>query len=211
VFVRASRRVRKALYEFASTLGWTDLRRPFFGSMAVRGMWNGRAGDRFPSPPGEGSRGEVSPPGAAAAFGWQAAQKSTPAYVSAEIAFDRAGRFEIRARAARRNFLQRPIMLFGPPRIDLFDPADAARYDVWASDRTLVDSLLAVPGIRERLDANLAGGGVLSLRNARLRIRRPLRTAPQKAFRFRFKVGPDLDRVRAIAGEEWALLTMAPE
>ena len=209
-FVRASRRVRKALYEFAATLGWTDLRRPRFGSMAVRGMWNGRPGDRFPSPPGEGRRGEVSPPGVAAAFGWQPAQKSRPAYVSAEIAFDRPGRFEMRGRPAKGSFLERPIMLFGPPRIDLFDPADSARYDARASDRTLVDSLLAIPGIRERLDANLADGGVLRAKNGRLRIRRPLRTAPQKGFRFTFKVGPDLDRVRALAAEEWALLAMSP-
>ena len=139
-------------------------------------------------------------------LGWQAAQKSTPAYVSAEIAFDRPGRFEFRRQMGKRGFLERPIMLFGPPRIEIFDTADSARYDAWASDRTLVDSLLAIPGIHEHLDANLADEGALRAKNGRLRIRRPLRTAPQKALRFTFKVGPNLDRVRAMAAEEWELV-----
>lgn len=185
---RAQRKVRVALSAFASTLGWGDLRKSSFRSLAVRGTWNGRA----------------------VGLGWQAAQKSTPAYVSAQIALDRPGRFEIRSRPAKESFLRRPIMLFGPPKIEFFDPADAARYHAWASDRPLVDSFLAISGIRERLDANLADGGVLSLKKGRLRIRRPFLSPRPSGFKlsFKVKVAPDLDRVRSIVAEEWGLLAM---
>jgi len=187
VALRAQRKVRAALAAFASTLGWTEIRKPLFGTLAVRGTWNGRA----------------------AGLGWQPARKSTPAYVSAEIDLDRPGRFEIRSRGAKENFLRRPIMLFGPPKVDFFDPADAARYYAWASDRTLVDSLLAIPGIRERLDVNLADGGMLTLKRGRLKIRRALRGPRATGFRMSFRIAADLGRVREIALEEWELLRAA--
>lgn len=183
IMIRSSRRARRALFELAGTLGWTDVRKPVLGIAAVRGMWNGRA----------------------VSFGWQGQRKNTPPYLSAEIDVARPGRIVIRSRTAKESFFLRPIMIFGPPRVELFDPADQARYRVWASDRSLVDSLLAIPGIRERLDPNLAEGGALSLKNGRLKIRRPLRKPV--GLRLAFRMGPDLERVRAIALEEWGLIS----
>jgi hypothetical protein len=185
IMIRSSRRARRALFELAGTLGWTDVRKPLLGIAAVRGMWNGKA----------------------VAFSWRGKRKNTPPYLSAEIDLPRPGRFEIRSRTARENFLERRIMIFGPPKVELFEPADEARYRAWASDRSLVDSVLATPGIRERLDANLAEGGALSLKNGRLKIRRPLRTPPARGLRLVFRTGPDLDRIRTIALEEWGLIT----
>jgi len=183
VAARKQRRIRKALAELAASFGWSGIRTHAFAAMSVTGTWNGRAVD----------------------FRWRAPYKNAPAYLSVTIAVERPGRFEMRARA-KGSFLNRPIMMFSPPKIDLFDPADAARYEAWATDRTAVDLALAVPGVRDRLDANLADGGVLSQKKERLRIRRALRLPRLMGFTLTFKSTPDLDRILALAAEEWELV-----
>ncbi len=186
--LRAQRKARAALLELAPNLGWTSIRRPHLSNDAVRGMWGGRV----------------------AALGWIPGQRNSPSRVTAGIDLARPGGFILRARSAKEGFLSRPVVLFAPPKVEFFDPADAARYRAWSTDRSLVDSLLAIPGIRESLDANLAGGGVLTLRKGRLKIHRPLAGAAPargwRSLRLALRQGPDPDRVRALAAEEWALL-----
>ena len=188
IAVRKQRLIRKDLAGLAASFGWSDIRRPALGSQAVKGTWNG----------------------CSVGFQWQPAQKNAPAHLATRIDSPRwsGARFEMRSRAKRR-FLDRPIMIFGPPKIEFFDPADAGRYEAWASDRTTVDSLLAIPGIRESLDVNLADGGVLSAKNGTLRIRRALRSPRLTGFKLTMKTPPDIDRIRAMAKEEWELLSMA--
>lgn len=185
VIFRAQRKARKALFDFAAELGWSSLRKPHLSNDAVRGMWNGRE----------------------AALGWLPASKSSPARVYALVEADRPGSFEIRSRPRRAAFFATPRRIFGPPQIELFDPADAARYCAWASDRSIVDGLLGIPGIRAALEANLQEQGVLKLGKGRLEIRRPFTTARARVFgRFAFRGGPDLDRLREVVREEWGLL-----
>ena len=183
VAARKQRRIRKALAELAASFGWTGIRTHAFGAMSVTGTWNGRAVD----------------------FRWRAPYKNAPAYLSISNAVERPGRFEMRARG-KGSFLNRPIQLFSPPKIDFFDPSDAERYEAWATDRTAMDLMLAIPGIRGRLDVNLADGGVLSQKKGRLRIRRALRLPRSMGFTLTFKSTPDLDRILAMAAEEWELV-----
>jgi hypothetical protein len=182
---RRQRKVGAALSQFVSTVGWSDVRKPFLKFAAMRGMWNGRSVGLLFSP----------------------ASRNTPAYVSTEIDTVLSGRFEIRGRG-KKNFLNRPVMFFGPPKIDFFDPLDASRYLARSTDRSTVDSLLAKSGIRERLDANLIDDGVFTLRKGKLQIRRPLRIPRTRGFRLTFKTNPDLDRIRAVAAEEWRLISI---
>jgi hypothetical protein len=189
VAVRSQRIVRDELYRYAGTLGWEARRKPAFAAtgLAVRGSWQGRPAALVYHPP----------------------SKSSPAYLTAEIGLPAAGRFEIRSKTPRGSFLSLPIVVFGPPTVDLFDPEDAARLRAWADDRSLVDRLLAIPGIRPRLETNLAGGGVLTLRKGRLRLRRRVRADRSRGFQMAMRLGPDLEKVRRIAAEEWSLVSSA--
>ena len=73
-----------------------------------------------------------------------------------------------------------------------------------ADDRSVLDRLLALPGIRPLLSENLqAGGGSMRLKNGVLRVRRSTRILAS------FRLGPNPDQVCAIAREEWALLAAA--
>lgn len=188
IAMRKQRQIRRDLAALAASFGWSEVRRPFFGSLTVKGTWNG----------------------CAVGFQWQPPQKSAPAHLGIRIESPRlaGARFELRSRV-KQSLLNRPIMVFGPPKIDFFDPADSARYEAWASDRTAVDSLLAIPGIRERLDVNLADGGELSAKKGTLRIRRALRSPRLTGFRLTVKTSPGIDRIRAMAKEEWDLMRMA--
>ncbi len=181
--LRSQHRVREALRELAAGFGWEDLRKPFFAvTLLVTGTWNGRA----------------------VALRYRPPSKNSPPYVSAEITLSLPGRFELRGRPQYPAFWNTPIVLLGPPAVDLFDPADAAEFRAWADDRSVLDRLFALPGIRPLLSENLgAGGASLRLKNGVLRARRSTRIFP--SFRF----GADPDQICAIAREEWALLAAA--
>jgi hypothetical protein len=181
--LRSQHRVREALGRLATGFGWEDLRKPFFAvALLVRGTWKGRP----------------------VALRYRPPSKNSPPYVSVEIAVPLPGRFELRSRPQHLAFWNRPIALFGPPAVDLFDPADAAGFRAWADDRSALDRLLALPGIRPLLSENLqAGGGSLRLKNGVLRVRRATRIFAS------FRLGPNPDQVCAIAREEWALLAAA--
>ena len=184
--MRSQRRILEALRKMAEGLGWSRLRRPFLSlSLTVAGEWNGRRVWLRYRPP----------------------SKNAPAFVAAEIALALPGRFELRGRPERDRLWNRAFVLFGPPAVELFVPADAARFRAWSADRTLLDRLLALPGIRPFLERNLLpGDGALTLRDGRLRVRRsPARTAG--GWRLRF--GSDPERVLEVAKEEWDLIAAA--
>lgn len=181
--LRSQHRVREALQRLAAGFGWEDLRKPFFAvALLVTGTWKGRP----------------------VALRYRPPSKNSPPYVSTEIGLALPGRFELRGRPQHLAFWNRPIAFFGPPAVDLFDPADAAEFRAWADDRSVLDRLFALPGIRPLLSENLqAGGGSLRLKNGVLRVRRSTRILAS------FRLGPNPDQVCAIAREEWALLAAA--
>ena len=181
--LRSQHRVREALQRVAAGFGWEDLRKPFFAvALLVTGIWKGRP----------------------VALRYRPPSKNSPPYVSIETTLPLPGRFELRGQPQRLAFWNRPIMLFGPPAVDLFDPADAAEFRAWADDRSLLDRLFALPGIRPLLSANLqAGLGSLRLKSGVLRVRRSTRIFAS------FRLAIDADQVCAIAREEWALLAAA--
>lgn len=181
--LRSQHRAWEALRRLAAGFGWEGLRQPFLAvTPVVTGTWNGRAVSLRYRPP----------------------TKNSPPHISLEMALQLPGRFELRGQPQHPGFWNRPIVLFGPPAVDLFDPADAAEFRAWADDRSALDRLFALPGIRPLLTENLrAGRGSLRLKNGVLRVRRPTRIFTP------FRLGSNPDEVCAIAREEWALLATA--
>ncbi len=181
--LRSQHRVRDALRQLAAGFGWEDLRKPFFAvTLLVTGAWKGRP----------------------VALRYRPPSKNSPPYVSAEIALSVPGRFELRGLPQGGAFWNRPVVLFGPPAVELFDPADAAEFRAWADDRSVLDRLFALPGIRPLLSENVrAGRGALRLKNGVLRVRR------SPGILASFRPGSNSDQVCAIAREEWALLAAA--
>lgn len=181
--LRFQHRVREALRQLAVGFGWQDLRKPFFAvTLSVTGTWKGRP----------------------VALRYRPPSKNSPPYVLTAVSLALPGRFELRGQPQHDAFWNRPIVLFGPPAIDLFDPADAAEFRAWADDRTALDRLFALPEIRPLLSENLqVGRGSLRLKSGVLRVRRPTRIFAS------FRPGSNPDEVCAIAREEWALLEAA--
>ncbi len=182
--LRSQRRIHEALRQLAVGLGWIEVRKPWLTLvLSVVGTWNGRR----------------------VALHYKPASKNSPAYIAAEISLPLTGRFELRACPEKESPFDRPIVLFKPPVIELFDPSNAASFQAWGEDRTTVERLLAVPGIRDLLARNLREGrGVLRLKKGTFRIRRPS-SSPAR----RFPLGPSPDWVVEIAREQWDLIAAA--
>jgi len=181
-FFVSQHRVRRELYRLAGELGWTELKRPWLTAhRTVAGFWNGRRAAILYVPPGRG----------------------TPAFLATEIELPVSGRFELRCRPPKDSFWNRSLSFFRPPVIELFDPQDE-QFRAWGDDRTTVDRLLALPGVRPALAIQLCGGyGVLTLTKGILRIRRPF---PRSRT---FDVGPDPEQAREMVRAEWDLLVAA--
>jgi hypothetical protein len=174
--------VRRELYRLAGELGWTELKRPWLAARrTVAGLWNGRRVAILYVSPGKG----------------------TPAFLSTEIELPVSGRFELRCRPAKDSFWNRSLSFFRPPVIEFFDPQDE-QFRAWGDDRTTVDRLLALPGVRPALATHLCGGdGVLTLTKGILGIRRPFARSRL------FDVGPDPEAAREMVRTEWDLLLAA--
>jgi len=94
-------------------------------------------------------------------------------------------------------------LLLPAPVIELFDPQDE-QFRAWGDDRTTVDRLLALSGVRPALAIHLCGGdGILTLTKGILGIRRPCPRS--KAF----DLGPDPETAREMVRVEWDLLLTA--
>ncbi|HYR45809.1 MAG TPA: hypothetical protein VER78_02295 [Thermoanaerobaculia bacterium] len=181
-FFVSQHRVRRELYRLAGEVGWTERKRPWLTPRrTVAGLWNGRLVAIQYVPPGKG----------------------TPAFLSTEIELPLSGRFELRCRPAKGSFWNRPLSFFRPPVIELFDPQDE-KFRAWGDDRTTVDRLLALPGVRPALSMHLCGDdGVLTLRKGILAIRRSF---PRSRA---FDVGPDPAEAGEMVRAEWDLLMAA--
>jgi len=181
-FFVSQHRVRRELYRLAGELGWTELKRPWLTARrTVAGLWNGRRVAILYVPPGRG----------------------TPAFLSTEIELPLSGRFQLRCRPAKDSFWTRSLSFFRPPVIELFDPQDE-QFRAWGDDRTTVDRLLALSGVRPALAIHLCGGdGILTLTKGILGIRRPCPRS--KAF----DLGPDPETAREMVRVEWDLLLTA--
>lgn len=177
-FLVSQHRLRRELYRLAGELGWTDLTRPWLTRRTVSGIWNGRRVGFHHVPPGKG----------------------TPAFLSTEIELPLSGRFELRCRPAKDSFWNRTLSFFRPPVIEFFDPQDE-QFRAWGDDRTIVDRLLALPGIRPALAIHLCrGDGVLTLTKGILGIRRPFARARL------VDVGPGPETAGEMGRAEWDLL-----
>lgn len=114
-----------------------------------------------------------------------------------------SGRFELRCRPAKDSFWNRSLSFFRPPLIEFFDPQDE-QFRAWGDDRTTVDRLLALTGVRPALAIQLCGGdGVLTLTKGILGIRRPF---PRSRA---FDAGPDPEKAGQMVRAEWDLVQAA--
>jgi hypothetical protein len=173
--------VRREVYRLAGELGWTELKKPWLGRRTVAGLWNGGRVAILYVPPGRG----------------------TPAFLSTEMELPLSGRFEIRCRPAKEAFWNRTFSFFRPPVIEFFDPQDE-QFRAWGDDRTAVDRLLALPGVRAALGTHLcAGDGVLTLTKGILGIRRPFARSRL------FDAGPDPEKAGEMIRAEWEMLLAA--
>lgn len=183
--------IRRALAETARSLGWENVRTPWWPTRkTAAGIWNGRA----------------------AAFCYVAPSRyGFPAFLHTELAADSPGRFEIKGHTDEGDLLAGGVRFLGPPEVPLFEPADAARFHAYGNDRTSIDRMLALPGMRDAL-ARLLSTPASTFHLANGIFRAGLRVGaldPAAPLRSSFGIHPPVEQVQDAALEEWAVLRIA--
>lgn len=185
--------IRCALADTATSLSWEDVRTPWWPTRkTVAGVWNGRA----------------------AAFCYVAPSRyGFPAFLHTELATDSPGRFEIKGHSDEGDLLAGGVRFLGPQEVPLFDPGDAARFHAYGDDRTIVDQMLALPGMRDAL-ALLLSTPASTFHLTNKIFRAGLRVGaldPGAPLRASFGIHPPVEQVRDSALEEWAVLQIAAQ
>lgn len=180
---RRGNAVRDLLREVATAAGWTDLRNLVLASSGVKGMWR-----QFP-----------------VELGYRPRQKGVPSRLTLRVRARADARLNIKRRF--EGFLSnRPLTWFGPPIVELHQPAASM---MWVrGDRALAERVFADAQVASLLSANLvARFDEVNVDGKGLRIVRALDEKPvrQKYGMPAFSMSFDAGQYAPIAREEIAL------
>ncbi len=175
--------VRDLLREMATSAGWTGLRNLVLVSSGVKGMWR-----QFP-----------------VELGYRPRQKGVPSRLTLKVRARADARLNIKRRF--EGFLSnRPMTWFGPPIVELHQPAASM---MWVrGDGALAERVFADAGLASLLSANLVGRfDEVNVDGKGLRIVRALDEKPvrQKYGMPAFSMSFDARQYAPIAREEIAL------
>ncbi len=181
---RRTKEIRQILAGLATSAGWSGLRNAFLAAAGVKGTWRS-----FPV--------ELS---------YHQRQKGTPERLVLKVRARTDGRLIVK-RKFEGFFSNRPLTWFGPPVIDLHQPA-AAELWVRSDQPALAERLLGDSDLARRLVENLlARFDEVKIDRRGLKIARALDERPVRvkygigAFSMKF----DPSRYESIAREELAL------
>jgi hypothetical protein len=186
VLVLASRRttaVRQLLVDLATAAGWTNQRNVFLAASGVKGTWRS-----FP-----------------VSLSYHARQKGVPQRLILKVRAQTDARLIVK-RKFEGLLSNRPLTWFGPPLVDVHQPAAAelwVRSDEAASAERIFSDADVVKKIADNVVARF--DEIRVDRNG-LRITRAIdEQAVRKKYGFEFTIAFDPKRYETIAGEELAL------
>ncbi len=181
---RRAKAIRQILTGLATSAGWSGLRNAFFAAAGVKGIWRS-----FP-----------------VSLSYHSRQKSTPERLVLKVRARTDGRLIVK-RKFEGFFSNRPVTWFGPPVIELHQPA-AAELWIRSDQPALAERLLGDSDLARRLVENLlARFDEVKIDRRGLKITRALDERP---VRMKYGIGTfsmkfDPARYEAIAREELAL------
>jgi hypothetical protein len=114
----------------------------------------------------------------------------------------------------RGGLFSKPLTIFGPPIVELMNPAIREQFWIRSDELAYVERLFARAGVAPEFERNLiARFDVIDLRPKQLRILRAIDdSAVKKQFNRPFlKFGRDYELIETIAAEEWKLAVVIVE